>query len=79
MSDPDVAQARRARLQTAVDGVLALMVVLLVTQMWLLSATLDVFLAGRQAAALPAAIASAVLFAACAALLAFVHRLDRDR
>jgi hypothetical protein len=83
MSDPEAealaAPARRARLITAVDGALALMAVLLVTQMWLLSATLEVFLAGRQAAAVPALITSGVLLAGCLALLVFVYRLDRHR
>jgi hypothetical protein len=40
--------ARRARILTALDGVLALMSVLLVTQMWLLTATLESVLAGHD-------------------------------
>jgi hypothetical protein len=62
---------------TALDGVLALMCVLLVTQMWLLTATLETDLAGHGDAALPSVIVSGVLFAACAALLWFIGRLDR--
>ena len=68
---------RRAALMTALDGVLALMSVLLVTQMWLLTATLESDLAGHHDAAVPGVVVSAVLFAGCAALLGFVHRLDR--
>jgi predicted Co/Zn/Cd cation transporter (cation efflux family) len=69
--------ARRGRVLTALDGALALMAVLLVTQMWLLTATLESVLAGHHGAAVPGALLSAVLFAGCATLLAFVRRLDR--
>ena len=77
--DPEVmaAPARRARLLTALDGALALMTVLLVTQMWLLTATLESVLAGHTGAAGPGALLSVVLFAGCAALLGFIYRLDR--
>lgn len=66
----------RAVLMTALDGVLALMSVLLVTQMWLLTATLESDLAGHHEAAVPGLVLSALLFAACAGLLGFVRRLD---
>ena len=38
---------------TALDGAMALIVLLLMVQIWLLSATLDAFLAGNRDAALP--------------------------
>jgi predicted Co/Zn/Cd cation transporter (cation efflux family) len=63
---------------TAIDAVTALLVILLVIQIWLLSATLDTFLAGRMETALPAAIASGLLSATCFALYRFVRRVDRD-
>jgi hypothetical protein len=75
--DAEAVAARRSRLLTAVDGALALMAVLLVTQMWLLTATLESVLAGHDDAALPGVALSAVLFAGCAGLLGFIHRLDR--
>jgi len=62
---------------TAIDGAMALIIVLLITQVWLLSATLNAFLAGHPDAAIPGAIASGVLFAACATLYRFVVRLER--
>ena len=61
---------------TAINGVIALIVLLLIVQVWLLSATLDAFLAGHRGAALPAAAVSGVLFLACGALYLFVDRLD---
>jgi predicted Co/Zn/Cd cation transporter (cation efflux family) len=62
---------------TAIDGAIALIAVLLIVQMWLLTATLEAFLAGHHEAALPAAIVSAVLFAGCFALYLFIDRADR--
>jgi hypothetical protein len=69
---------RRSRGLTAIDAVTALIVIVLVIQIWLLSATLDSFLAGHEQTALPAAITSGLLCAACFALYGFVRRLDRD-
>ncbi len=69
--------AARHRL-TAIDGALALVAVLLIVQMWLLTAALDAFLAGHAATALPAALASLVLFLACLGLYLFVDRVDRE-
>lgn len=62
----------------AIDAAMALLVVLLIVQIWLLSATLEAFLAGHPRVALPAAIFSGLLFAACVALDAFVERIDRE-
>ena len=63
---------------TAIDGAMALIVILLVVQIWLLSATLESYLAGHRDAAVPGAIISAVLFAACFGLYRFVDRIDSE-
>lgn len=63
---------------TAIDGAIALMVILLIVQMWLLMATVNSFLAGMRAAALPAAIASAILSLACLGLVVFIEGVDRS-
>ena len=68
----------RPRALTAIDGALALVAVLLVVQMWLLTATLEPYLAGHHEAAVPGAIVSALLFAACVGLYLFVLRVDAD-
>jgi len=60
-----------------VDAALALIAIVLIVQMWLLSATLEAFLAGRRSVVIPAAIVSALLAAACATLGAFVGRQGR--
>lgn len=51
--------------------------VLLVVQMWLLTATLEAFLAGHHEVTMPAAVLSAILFGACAGLFLFIERVDR--
>jgi len=51
--------------------------VLLIVQMWLLTATLEAFLAGHRGPARPAAVLSALLFGACFALYLFIERVDR--
>jgi hypothetical protein len=62
---------------TAIDGAISLIAVLLVVQMWLLTATLESFLAGHHEAAFPAAVLSALLFGACFALYVFIGRAER--
>lgn len=66
----------RTRGLTAIDGAMGLLVVLLIVQMWLLTAALESFLAGHAESALPAAVLSGLLFAACGAIYLFIHRLD---
>ncbi len=63
---------------TAIDGAIALIAILLVIQMWLLTATLEAHLAGHSEPILPAAIISGLIFLACAGLLFFIHRVDTD-
>jgi hypothetical protein len=63
---------------TAIDGAMTLIVLLLIVQIWLLSATLESYLAGHHDAALPGAIISAMLFAGCLALYLFVVRVDAE-
>ena len=61
----------------AIDGAMALITILLIVQIWLLSATLEAFLAGHSGPVIPAAIVSGLLFAACAGLSVFVDGIDR--
>ena len=62
---------------TAIDGAIALIAVLLIVQMWLLTATLEAFLAGHREPVVPAALLSALLFGACFGLYMFIERVDR--
>jgi len=63
---------------TTIDGALALIVILLIVQMWLLTATLESYLAGHHEVVLSAAIISGVLFLICAALYLFVIRIEAE-
>jgi hypothetical protein len=63
----------------AIDGALALLAVLLIVQMWLLTAALESDLAGHRETAMPAAVISGLLFLACLGLGLFVERLDVRR
>ncbi len=59
---------------TAITTALALIAMLLIIQMWLLTATLEAYLAGHHDAALPGAIASGVLLLASIALYVLLER-----
>ena len=63
---------------TAIAGAMSLIAVLLIVQIWLLSAALEAFLAGKRSSALPAAIFSGVMFLICFGLYLFVDRVDSD-
>jgi len=61
----------------AITGAMSLIAILLIVQIWLLTATLESYLAGRHGAALPAAIISGVIFLFCFGLYRFVNSIDR--
>jgi hypothetical protein len=64
---------------TAIDGAMALIVVLLLVQIWLLTTTLETFLAGYKETALPGAIVSGLIFAACIGLYLLIERIDFEQ
>lgn len=74
----DLEPTKRRRGIVAIDGAMALIAVLLIVQVWLLSATLEAFLAGYTSPVVAAAIFSGLLFVACAALNVFVDGVDRS-
>lgn len=63
---------------TAIAGAMSLIAVLLIVQIWLLSAALESFLGGKRSSALPAAIFSGLMFLICFGLYLFVDRVDAD-
>jgi hypothetical protein len=69
---------QRSRALAGVDAAIALISVLVIMQMWLLSATLESYLAGYHAAALPGALVSGALLAGTVGLYLFIRRLDID-
>lgn len=68
--------ARRRR-RVAIDAALLFVVLLLMVQMWLLTATLESYLAGHHEVALPGLLSSLVLFFASFGIYRLVVRLDR--
>jgi hypothetical protein len=63
---------------TAIAGAMSLIAVLLIVQIWLLSAALESFLSGNRHTALPAAIFSGVMLLICLGLYVFVERVDSE-
>jgi hypothetical protein len=70
-------QFSRHQKTTIVFGILAIVLMIVVLQLWLLTATMNAFLAGQERVILPAAIASIVCFALNAGLLTYVYRMER--
>ena len=64
---------------TAVSGAMALIAVLVMVQIWLLSAALESYLAGEPGSALPAAIVSGAMFGISVFLYIFIDRIDARR
>jgi len=61
---------------TIVSGILCLILVLVLMQLWLLTATMNASLGGEDAVLWPAALASLGCFGLNAGLLWFLFRLD---
>ena len=70
--------ARRKR-GVAIDAAMVMVILVLMVQMWLLTATLESYLAGHHGVALPGFILSLALFGVCAFLYGLVLRIDRTK
>ena len=69
----------REQRSTIVYGMLGFVVILVVLQLWLLTATMNAFLGGDDAVVWPAAIASLVCLLLNLGLLRYLGRLTRER
>jgi uncharacterized protein DUF6755 len=58
-------------------GVVSIVVLIVVLQLWLLTATMNAYLGGDRGVALPAAAVSLVCFLLNLGLLRYVYRLER--
>ncbi len=67
----------RSQRRTIVNGILCIVLILVVLQLWLLTATMNAFLGGDTDILLPAALASLACLALNAGLLWYVYALDR--
>lgn len=72
------ARTRFARSQrmTIVNGVLAFVVLIVILQLWLLTATLNAYLGGAREIVVPAALVSSFCLCLNAGLLWYLYRLD---
>jgi uncharacterized membrane protein YjjP (DUF1212 family) len=62
-----------------VQGILAFVLILVVLQLWLLTATMNAYLGGDDRVVWPAAIASSLCFALNVGLLVYLRRLEKPR
>lgn len=66
----------RQQRTTIVYGILAIVLVLVIVQLWLLTATMNAFLGGEESVLLPAALASLVCLLLNAGLLRYLLKLE---
>jgi hypothetical protein len=67
----------REQRQTIVYGMLAFVLILVILQLWLLTATMNAYLGGDESIVWPAAMASLACFALNLGLLRYLARLER--
>lgn len=67
----------RAQKTTIVYGMLCVVLVLVILQLWLLTATMNAFLGGDESIPLPAALVSLVCLLLNIGLFRYLFRLDR--
>lgn len=66
----------RSQRMTIVNGTLVFAVILVMLQLWLLTATVNAFLGGDATTSVPAALASLLCLGANIWLLRYLYRLD---
>jgi len=69
----------RAQRTPIVQGMLAFVLILVVLQLWLLTATMNAYLGGDDGVVWPAAMASLLCFLLNAGLVGYLRRLDTSR
>jgi len=62
---------------TIVFGILSIVLIIVILQLWLLTATMNAFLGHEESVIVPAAIASAGCFALNAGLLRYIYLMER--
>ena len=67
----------RQQKMTIVFGIHSIVVMIVVLQLWLLTATMNAFLADQQRVILPAAIGSIICFALNLGLLSYIYKMER--
>lgn len=67
----------RDQRMTIVYGILCIVLIIVMLQLWLLMATMNAYLGGDQAVIVPGALGSLVCFGLNAGLLWYIHRMER--
>lgn len=71
------ARFSRAQRQTIVQGILSIVVIIVVLQLWLFVATMNAYLSGDEAVLIPAALASLACLGLNGGLLWYLYSLER--
>ncbi len=66
----------RSQRSTITAGILAIVLIIVVLQLWLLTATMEAYLGGDDAIVVPAALASFICLALNAGLFRYLRRLE---
>jgi len=69
----------RAQRTTIVSGMVAFVIVLVVLQLWLLTATMNAYLGGDRSVIWPAALVSVACLLLNAGLLRYLYHIERTR
>jgi hypothetical protein len=64
---------------TIVYGILCIVLIIVMLQLWLLMATMNAYLGGEQSVILPAALASLACLGLNAGLLWYLYKIERSR
>ena len=67
----------RQQKMTIVFGILSVVLMIVVLQLWLLTATMNAYLAGQERVIIPAAAASIICFGLNAGLLSYIYKMER--
>jgi hypothetical protein len=67
----------REQRMTIVYGILCIVLIIVMLQLWLLMATMNAYLGGDDAVIWPAALASVVCFLLSAGLLWYLYKMER--
>jgi divalent metal cation (Fe/Co/Zn/Cd) transporter len=70
-------RSTREQRMPIISGILAFVLILVVLQLWLLTATMNAYLGGDESVIWPAAAASAVCLALNVGLLRYLRRLEQ--
>ena len=67
----------RSQKTTVIYGMLCIVLIIVILQLWLLTATMNAFLGGDDTVVIPAAVASLVCFALSLGLLSYLYRMEK--